>query len=178
SVWGRDRDLTPLVQEDDKTVKVTERLCGDCEEVDADEAAVVIVEESLPRLGGRLGCFDSVVGDGQFSFTGTFAFNLLMGRAWPPRQEDLIEAEALCRELGLGELLNRMPAGLMQMVGETGWRLSHGERSRLFLARALLQGTDLMILDESFGALDPNTLRQCMGCALSRARTMLVIAHP
>jgi len=67
-------------------------------------------------------------------FTGTFAFNLLMGRAWLPRQEDLIEAEALCRELGLSELLDRMPAGLMQMVGETGWRLSHGERSRLFLA--------------------------------------------
>ena len=35
-----------------------------------------------------------------------------------------------------------------------------------------------MILDESFGALDPNTLRQCMRCALSRARTMLVIAQP
>jgi ATP-binding cassette subfamily B protein len=111
-------------------------------------------------------------------FTGTFAFNLLMGRGWPPRSEDLIEAETLCRELGLGELLDRMPAGLMQMVGETGWQLSHGERSRLFLARALLQGADLVILDESFGALDPNTLRQSMRCALARARTMLVIAHP
>ena len=33
------------------------------------------------------------------------------------------------------------------MVGETGWQLSHGERSRLFLARALLQGADLTILD-------------------------------
>ena len=32
-----------------------------------------------------------------------------------------------------------MPAGLLQMVGDTGWRLSHGEQSRLYRARALLQ---------------------------------------
>jgi ATP-binding cassette subfamily B protein len=108
----------------------------------------------------------------------TFAFNLLLGREWPPAERDLVEAEALCRDLGLGDLLDRMPAGLMQMVGETGWQLSHGERSRLFMARALLQGSDLVILDESFGALDPETLRRCMDVALARAGTLLVVAHP
>src|SRR5207253_6448750 len=108
----------------------------------------------------------------------TFAFNLLLSRQWPPAQRDLEEAEALCRELGLGDLLDRMPAGLMQMVGETGWQLSHGERSRLFLARALLQGAEMVILDESFGALDPETLRQCLRCTRSRAATLMVIAHP
>jgi len=110
--------------------------------------------------------------------TGTFAFNLLMGRGWPPRPEDLQEAEALCHELGLGELLQRMPAGLMQMVGETGWQLSHGERSRLYIARALLQGADLIILDESFAALDPENLQMAMQCAINRAQTLMVIAHP
>jgi ATP-binding cassette subfamily B protein len=40
--------------------------------------------------------------------------------------------------LGLGPLLEGMPAGLQQMVGETGWQLSHGERGRLYVARALL----------------------------------------
>ena len=71
-----------------------------------------------------------------------------------------------------------MPAGLEQVVGETGWQLSHGERSRLYIARALLQGTDLVVLDESFGALDPETLRQALRCVLERAPTVLVIAHP
>jgi ATP-binding cassette subfamily B protein len=71
-----------------------------------------------------------------------------------------------------------MPAGLLQMVGETGWQLSHGERSRLFMARALLQRADLVILDESFGALDPATLRRCLQTALDRAKTLMVIAHP
>jgi ATP-binding cassette subfamily B protein len=110
--------------------------------------------------------------------TGTFAFNLLMGRAWPPNEKDIAEAEEVCRALGLGDLLERMPAGLLQMVGETGWQLSHGERSRLFMARALLQRADLVILDESFGALDPATLRLCLQTTLGRARTLMVIAHP
>ncbi len=110
--------------------------------------------------------------------TDTLAFNLLMGRRWPPDPEDLEEAEALCRELGLGDLLERMPAGLAQRVGETGWQLSHGERSRLFIARALLQGAELVLLDESFAALDPDSLRQALTCARRRAPTLLVVAHP
>lgn len=110
--------------------------------------------------------------------TETLAFNLLMGRRWPPAEQDLQEAETLCEELGLGDLLRRMPAGLHQMVGESGWQLSHGERSRLYIARALLQSADLIILDESFAALDPANLERALRCVLQRAPALLVIAHP
>ena len=110
--------------------------------------------------------------------TGTLAFNLLMGRRWPPEETDLEEAEALCRRLGLGSLLERMPAGLMQMVGETGWQLSHGEKSRVFLARALLQGADAVILDESFAALDPENRVRALGVTLEEAPALLVVDHP
>ncbi|HYH80133.1 MAG TPA: ABC transporter ATP-binding protein [Longimicrobium sp.] len=110
--------------------------------------------------------------------TGTLAFNLLMGRRWPAPPADLAEAEALCRELGLGPLLDRMPSGMMQMVGEGGWQLSHGERSRVFLARALLQDADAVVLDESFAALDPETLSVAWRVASARAPTLVVIAHP
>ena len=64
------------------------------------------------------------------------------------------------------------------MVGETGWQLSHGERSRLYLARALLQRAELVILDESFAALDPENLRRALEFTLARADTLLVVAHP
>jgi ATP-binding cassette subfamily B protein len=109
---------------------------------------------------------------------GTFAFNALMGRGWPPRPADLDEAERICRALELAPLLERMPAGLGQLVGETGWQLSHGEKSRLYIARALLQRADLIILDESFAALDPHTLQRALTLVLERAPTVLVIAHP
>ncbi len=111
-------------------------------------------------------------------FTETFAFNLLMGRHWPPSEEDTAEAMQVCEELGLGELIARMPSGLSQMVGESGWQLSHGERSRLFIARALLQRADLIILDESFAALDPENLERALRCVLNRAASLVVIAHP
>ena len=108
----------------------------------------------------------------------TLLFNLLMGRHWPPTESDVKEAEAVCHELGLGPLLERMPGGLTQMVGETGWQLSQGERGRVFLARALLQQADLVVLDESFAALDPETMKTALACSLRRAKTLLVVAHP
>lgn len=111
-------------------------------------------------------------------FSESLAFNLLMGRRWPPTPQDLAEATLLCQELGLGALLEQMPAGLQQMVGETGWQLSHGERSRVFIARTLLQGAELILLDESFAALDPTNLQHALSCVLRRAPTLLVIAHP
>jgi ATP-binding cassette subfamily B protein len=111
-------------------------------------------------------------------FTESFAFNLLMGRNWPPMVDDLREARAICNELGLGDLLNRMPAGMFQIVGEYGWQLSHGERSRLFIARSLLQRGDLIILDESFAALDPGAFGQSLECVLRRAPSLIVVAHP
>jgi ATP-binding cassette subfamily B protein len=110
--------------------------------------------------------------------TETFAFNLLMSRSWPPQLADVAEAKAICVELGLGPLLARMPGGMYQMVGETGWQLSHGEQSRLFIARALLQRSDVVILDESLAALDPDSMALALRCLRARAPSLIVVAHP
>ncbi|MDP5208611.1 ABC transporter ATP-binding protein [Microbulbifer sp. 2205BS26-8] len=108
----------------------------------------------------------------------SFLFNLLMGDEWPPRQQSLRKAYAICDELGLTPLLQKMPAGMLQTVGEMGWRLSHGEMSRLFIARTLLQNAEMVVLDESFAALDPENLRRAMACVQKYATTLIVIAHP
>ena len=146
------------------------------------ESGLLLLDGLDQKTLGREGWRRRVVAAPQFHenhvFASTFAFNLLMGRAWPPAPADLALAETICRELDLGPLLERMPAGLQQMVGETGWQLSHGERSRLFVARALLQEGEVVVLDESFAALDPRTLRRSMDCVLSRANALVMIAHP
>lgn len=131
---------------------------------------------------GSLGWHRRVVATPQFQdnhlLAAPLAFNLLLGRAWPPSPEDLAEARTVCLELGLGELLDRMPAGLLQPVGETGWELSHGEKSRVYLARSLLQGAEVVLVDESFAALDPENVDRALECAARRAPTLLVAAHP
>jgi ATP-binding cassette subfamily B protein len=107
----------------------------------------------------------------------TFAFNLFLGHPAVLTPADFEEAQAICHELGLADLLARMPAGMLQMVGETGWQLSHGERSRLYIARALLQNAELVVLDESFAALDPENLQRAVDCVVKRSPSLLVIAH-
>jgi ATP-binding cassette subfamily B protein len=109
---------------------------------------------------------------------GSIAFNLLMGAEWPAGEEDFARAERVLRELGLGETLDRMPSGLLQTIGETGWQLSHGERSRVYLARALLQQPDVLILDESFAQLDPENMHLALDAVVARGTAVLLIAHP
>ena len=130
----------------------------------------------LPRWRGHVGAAPQF--HENHVFLHSLTFNLLLGRAWPPRREDIAEAEAVLRELDLGPLLARMPSGLEQLVGEGGWQLSHGERSRLYIARSLLQPLDVRVLDESFAALDPETLERALACVLARSPTLVVIAHP
>jgi ATP-binding cassette subfamily B protein len=55
--------------------------------------------------------------------------------------------------------------------------LSNGEKSRVYLARALLQRSDLVILDESFAALDPETAHLTIDCVLKRAPALVCVAH-
>ena len=104
--------------------------------------------------------------------------HVLVGRGWPPTPADLRDVERVCRGLGLGPLLDRMPGGIFQVVGETGWQLSHGERSRLFVARAVLQRPEVLILDESFAALDPETLRSTLEYLFAGDAALVAIAHP
>jgi ATP-binding cassette, subfamily B, bacterial len=102
-------------------------------------------------------------------------FNLLMGSHWPPNSKHFAEVQRICDRLGLGPLLGRMPSGVAQIVGETGWRLSHGERSLVFVARTILQRPDLLVLDESFGSLDPLTLSSVLPVVVDESPALLVI---
>jgi len=110
--------------------------------------------------------------------SGSLAYNLLLGREWPTSTAMRDKARALCNELGLGELVAKMPSGLDELIGETGWQLSHGEKSRLYIARTLLQGVELVILDESFASLDPETMRVAVRCVLAHAPSVVVVSHP
>ncbi len=111
-------------------------------------------------------------------FSATLAENLYPAHMGPLSAAMEADARALLDRLGLGPLVERMPMGLMQRLGSGGLALSQGERSRICLARAVLADADLLVLDESFGALDPHSARQCLGAVRASARALVVIAHP
>jgi len=83
------------------------------------------------------------------------------------------------RDVNLGAVLDRDPAGLDAPVGEDGIMLSGGERQRLAIARALLAAPPILLLDESTSSLDgmnEQLLREAID-AVAADRTLLVIAH-
>jgi ATP-binding cassette subfamily C protein len=81
--------------------------------------------------------------------------------------------------VGLGDRVRSIPAGLEARVGDLGSALSGGERQRLVLARALLRGASLMILDEATNALDPAAEIELLGRlrALQPRPAALLVAH-
>jgi ATP-binding cassette, subfamily B, bacterial len=110
-----------------------------------------------------------------FLFDDTIAANVRYGKL--DATEDEIRASAA--ELGLGDWLATLPAGLDTQVGQRGESLSAGERQLVALLRAHLADPDLLVLDEATSAVDPQ-LEMRIGRALERlmtGRTSVTIAH-
>ena len=60
---------------------------------------------------------------------------------------------------GMEEYLAQLPQGLDTVVGENGVGLSEGQAQRLAIARAILSGAPILLLDEITSALDGETER-------------------
>ena len=110
-----------------------------------------------------------------FLFNGNVLDNIRYGRS------DASDAEvtAAARRVGDGDWIATLPDGLATEVAERGRNLSLGQRQLVALARVLLKGPEIVILDEATASVDPLTeaLIQEGLDELLRDRTAIVIAH-
>ncbi len=91
----------------------------------------------------------------------------------------LEEIERACREASCHDFIMSLPQGYDTVVGESGSSLSGGERQRITIARALLKGSPIVLLDEATAYSDPDNEAEIQKSisALVRSRTVIMIAH-
>jgi thiol reductant ABC exporter CydC subunit len=117
----------------------------------------------------------SVAGQESHLFSASIRDNVRLPR--PGAADDEV-AEAL-RAAQIWDWVCRLPDGLDTFVGEEGRELSGGQRQRIVLARALLAGAPVLVLDEPTAHLDPVTASELVDDVFSAAgdRTVLLITH-
>ena len=105
----------------------------------------------------------------------TIAENIALGRSAATRQE----IEQAGRTALVDEFVDRLPRGYDTVVGESGLLLSGGQRRRIALARAVLRGADLLLLDEPTAGLDDTSAGVVMHAVAmsSRGRTVVMVTH-
>lgn len=114
------------------------------------------------------------VPQGNYLFSGTLRENVTFFR---PELEDEAIWEALktaCADAFVREL----PEGLDTVLGEHGCGLSEGQMQRVAVARAILSGAPVLLLDEVTSALDEATeARLLENIAALRNRTCMIVTH-
>ena len=109
-----------------------------------------------------------------FLFSGNVADNLRLNASVSDR-----ELAQVCAELGLNELLAKLPNGLETELRERGGNLSSGERQLLAVARVAIRKPTVLVMDEATAFMDPSTeaTLQADLDRLLQKRTAIVIAH-
>lgn len=108
-------------------------------------------------------------------FHGSVRSNLL----WAKPKANEAELRTALAMAAACEFVDALPQGLDTIIGERGATISHGERQRIALARALLRRPRLLILDEATNSLDAHTEERILATieALRGELTIVMIAH-
>lgn len=108
-------------------------------------------------------------------FSGTVRENIRYGRLDATDEE----VEAAARQVSADTVAAKLPQGYESNVGESGGRLSVGEKQLISFARAILADPAIFVLDEATSSIDTRTERLIQNAVehLLKGHTSFVIAH-
>ncbi len=113
------------------------------------------------------------VPQGNLLLSGTLRENLTVVK--PEAAEE--ELQQALWVSGMEEFLPTLPQGLDTVLGENGAGLSEGQAQRLAIARAVLGGAPILLLDECTSALDAQTEAVVLQRLESLGRTCIAVTH-
>ena len=116
----------------------------------------------------------SYVPQGNLLLSGTLRENLTIVKP-EATEEELGQA---LRVSAMEEFLPQLPLGLDTVLGESGAGLSEGQAQRLAIARAVLGGAPILLLDECTSALDADTEQKVLERIKALPdRTCIAVTH-
>ncbi len=110
-----------------------------------------------------------------FLFNATIFDNLRYART-NAKSEEIIDA---CKLTGAHEVIEKLPNGYNTRIGDQGVELSHGQKQRINLARALVRKPQTLIIDEITASIDATAAKQIIKAVLEHmsGRTVIIVTH-
>ena len=144
---------------------------------DVTEGAITLggVDIRLIRKKDLMDRISFVFQDSRLLKTSIFE-NVRLGRPDATREEVL---EAL-HKAQCDDILAKLPDGIDTVIGTQGTYLSGGEQQRVAIARVMLKGTPIVILDEATAFADPDNetrVQQAFTEMAADGKTIIMIAH-
>jgi len=153
-------------------------LCQLVQQFYEPESGSIVLNENTPLSAVDSSAWRNLIGvvpQQVHIFNGTVIDNVCFGTT----QREIETAFKLLEAYGFMPFLEKLPQGVLTILGEEGVNLSGGQRQLIGLARALCARPQLLILDEATAALDRHTERFVLDLLqqLKKEMGVLLITH-
>lgn len=117
----------------------------------------------------------SMIFSDPYLFDGSIYDNIRIGNLSASKEEVVHAA----KQVSVHEFIISLPQGYETQVGESGFRLSSGEKQKIALARAILKNSPIILLDEVTKSIDAESRKSINESirSLKDQKTIIIITH-